>query len=685
MKIKKGKIIYIAIFVALLSFMYIGGVKVKAYSINDNKCDEYVYSTREEMANAFLIDFNYYCGLNVDYQSMQTKLDESIIAFEEPVYKFFNNQDMYSKWSWINNYFLASSSKYSLRVQTERVVNHQQDAVEYWVIALINMMQGNDLSTDENIGINFSNDDYKAYIKNNGYWIMIRYVLPDNSETIYDYTLSNSVKTDSIYLKNYYLIDSDVTIDYHDVFFTDNITNESLYIKSVKFTNSSTANDISTAPVVADGNSVTLTYTSDDEYNCFYVELAEKMRVTFDFVQDEKSFYSDYMWCEPGVKYSYIFPELPKTAIDKLEYYYTNSYYKYLAGNGVLYSINDIFTFTCVADTKYYIFKIDISSEIKKIIVNYHNKQGEIVEQNMNFISWGLFFGLLNEYEDLDVISLFDSSEFCDYEKIAIYYRETFVCKINSKKAFSSNGDEYMQAIISAVESSKIENSIVYVDFYVVHEDYYFGPSDMYKNISATLTPNDIKNLLANYYIDCDCYNSSNIEYDFSSYIGYADSNGKYPIYISINDKKYKFNVICTNKLNGSYYYNSTLYYSINNNLPVDKIVADFKLVGVLPNVSLSTRFNGTNQISQNFIDGSVIAPGTYSYLIDYDSTSGYSGSVTINLEISSAVNNTTSDPIVSKDEIIEIIATILSLVVVIALVIWIIKKMFPSKYRRHS
>ena len=109
---------------------------------------------------------------------------------------------MYSKWSWINNYFLASSSKYSLRVQTERVVNHQQDAVEYWVIALINMMQGNDLSIDENIGINFSTDDYKAYIKNNGYWIMIRYVLPDNSETIYDYTLSNSVKTDSIYLKN---------------------------------------------------------------------------------------------------------------------------------------------------------------------------------------------------------------------------------------------------------------------------------------------------------------------------------------------------------------------------------------------------------------------------------------------------------------------------------------------------
>lgn len=684
MKIKKGIIIYIAIFVALLSFMHIGGVKVKAYSINDNKCDEYVYSTREEMANSFLIDFNYYCGLNVDYESMQAKLDESIIAFEEPVYKFFNNQDMYSKWSWINNYFLASSSKYSLRVQTERVVNHEQDAVEYWVIALINMMQGNDLSTDENIGINFSTDDYKAYIKNNGYWIMIRYVLPDNSETIYDYTLSNSVKTDSIYLKNYYLIDSDVTIDYHDGFFTDNIINESLYIKSVKFTNSSTANDISTAPVIPDGNSVTLTYTSDDEYNCFYVELAEKMRVTFDFVQDEKSLYSDYMWCEPGVKYSYIVPELPKTAIDKLENYYTNSYYKYVCENGI-YLINDTFTFTCVANIKNYLFDINIYSEIKEIIINYHNKQGEIVAQTMPFMSWEIFFGILNEWKDSDVITLFDSSEFCDYEKIAIYYLETFVCIINSKKAFSSNGDEYKQAIISAVESSIIENSSIYVDFYVVHEDYYFGPSDMYKNTSATLTPNDIKNLLANYYIDCDCYNSSNIEYDFSSYIGYADSNGKYPIYISITDKKYKFNVICTNKLNGSYYYNSTLYYSINNNLPVDKIVADFKLVGVLPNVSLSTRFNGTNQISQNFIDGSVIAPGTYSYLIDYDSTSGYSGSVTINLEISSAVNNTTSDPIVSKDEIIEIIATILSLVVVIALVIWIIKKMFPSKYRRHS
>lgn len=684
MKIKKEIIIYIAIFVALLSFMYIGGVKVKAYSINDNKCDEYVYSTREEMANAFLIDFNYYCGLNVDYESMQTKLDESIIAFEEPVYKFFNNQDMYTKWSWINNYFLASSSKYSLRVQTERVVNHQQDAVEYWVIALINMMQGNDLSTDENIGINFSTDDYKAYIKNNGYWIMIRYVLPDNSETIYDYTLSNSVKVDSIYLKNYYLIDSDVTIDYHDVFFTDNITNESLYIKSVKFTNSSTANDISTAQVVADGNSVTLTYTSDDEYNCFYVELAEKMRVTFDFVQDEKSFYSDYMWCEPGVKYSYILPELPKTAIDKLENYYTNSYYKYVCDNGI-YLINDTFTFTCVANIKNYLFDINIYSEIKEIIIKYHNKQGGIVEQTMPFISWEILFGILNEWEDFDVITLFDSSEFCDYEKIAIYYLETFVYKINSKKAFSSNGDEYKQAFISAVESSKIENSSIYVDFYVVHEDYYFGPSDMYKNTSATLTPNDIKNLLANYYIDCDCYNSSNIDYDFSSYIGYADSNGKYPIYISIIDKKYKFNVICTNKLNGNYYYNSTLYYSINNNLPVDKIVADLKLVGVLPNVSLSTRFNGTNQISQNFIDGSVIAPGTYSYLIDYDSTSGYSGSVTINLEISLAVNNTTSDPIVSKDEVIEIIATILSLFVVIALVIWIIKKMFPSKYRRHS
>lgn len=685
MKIKKGIIIYIAIFVALLSFMHIGGVKVKAYSINDNKCDEYVYSTREEMANSFLIDFNYYCGLNVDYESMQAKLDESIIAFEEPVYKFFNNQDMYSKWSWINNYFLASSSKYSLRVQTERVVNHEQDAVEYWVIALINMMQGNDLSTDENIGINFSTDDYKAYIKNNGYWIMIRYVLPDNSETIYDYTLSNSVKTDSIYLKNYYLIDSDVTIDYHDGFFTDNIINESLYIKSVKFTNSSTANDISTAPVIPDGNSVTLTYTSDDEYNCFYVELAEKMRVTFDFVQDEKSLYSDYMWCEPGVKYSYIVPELPKTAIDKLENYYTNSYYKYVCENGI-YLINDTFTFTCVANIKNYLFDINIYSEIKEIIINYHNKQGEIVAQTMPFMSWEIFFGILNEWKDSDVITLFDSSEFCYYEKIAIYYLETFVCKINSKKAFSSNGDEYKQAIISAVESSIIENSSIYVDFYVVHEDYYFGPSDMYKNTSATLTPNDIKNLLANYYIDCDCYNSSNIEYDFSSYIGYADSNGKYPIYISINDKKYKFNVICTNKLNGSYYYNSTLYYSINNNLPVDKIVADFKLVGVLPNVSLSTRFNGTNQISQNFIDGSVIAPGTYSYLIDYDSTSGYSGSVTINLEISSAVNNTTSDPIEdAKDEIIEIIATMLSLVVVIALVIWIIKKMFPSKYRRHS
>lgn len=685
MKIKKGIIIYIAIFVALLSFMHIGGVKVKAYSINDNKCDEYVYSTREEMANAFLIDFNYYCGLNVDYESMQAKLDESIIAFEEPVYKFFNNQDMYSKWSWINNYFLASSSKYSLRVQTERVVNHQQDAVEYWVIALINMMQGNDLSTDENIGINFSTDDYKAYIKNNGYWIMIRYVLPDNSETIYDYTLSNSVKTDSIYLKNYYLIDSDVTIDYHDVFFTDNIINESLYIKSVKFTNSSTANDISTAPVISDGNSVTLTYTSDNEYNCFYVELAEKMRVTFDFVQDEKSLYSDYMWCEPGVKYSYIFSELPKTAIDKLENYYTNSYYKYLASTSGLYSINDTFTFTCVSNEKNYIFDINIYSEIKELIINYHRKQGKVTVDTLPFISWESLFGIFDTMKDSDVVDSFGSSNFCDYDKFAIYYQDTFVCKVNSKKAFSSNGDEYKQAIISAVESSKIENSSIYFDFYVVHEDYYFGPSDMYKNTSATLTPNDIKNLLANYYIDCDCYNSSNIEYDFSSYIGYADSNGKYPIYISINDKKYKFNVICTNKLNGSYYYNSTLYYSINNNLPVDKIVADFKLVGVLPNVSLSTRFNGTNQISQNFIDGSVIAPGTYSYLIDYDSTSGYSGSVTINLEISSAVNNTTSDPIVSKDEIIEIIATILSLVVVIALVIWIIKKMFPSKYRRHS
>lgn len=684
MKIKNKIIIYCAILIALISLVNIRGVK--AYSIYDSRCDEYNYSTREEMASTFIADFNYFCGLGLTYESMLTKLNENVTAFEEPIYNFFNNQDMQLKWSWINNYFLASSNKYSLRVQTQRVVDHEKDAVEYWVIALINLMQGNDLSSNENIGIDFSKDTYKSYIKNDGYWIMIRYLLPNNSDTIYDYTYDNSVKSECIYMKNFYLINSELYIDYHDIFFTENIKNDKLFIKSIKFTNASTPNDVSNATVVSNGTTVDLTYTSDDEYNCFYVVLDEKRRVDFEFVQNDISIYSDYIWCEPGSSYEYMLPELPISSINKLEDYYTNSYYIY-SNRSTNFKANSVFNFEAsTARSITYKFDIVINSRIEGLIIDYHKKNGSIEAfDRLGFFSWQLFFSALYELTDSDVIEMFQSESFCEHEKIGIYYRNKLVYKINSKKAFSSNGKDFEQALITAVESSQLEDTILHIDFYVMHDDFYYGPTFMYKNTSAIFTPNDIKNMLASFYLDCECYNSSNIEYDFSSYIGYADSNGKYPIYISVKNQQYKFEVICTNKINGDYYFNSTLGYSISNNLTVDQIVNDLKKVGILPNVALNTRFNGINQLSQNYIDGVLIAPGAYSFVVDYDSTSGYFGSVSVNLDVSSAVSNTTSDPVVSKDEIIEIIATILATIVVLSLVVWIVKKLLFTKSRRHS
>ena len=107
------------------------------------------------------------------------------------------------------------------------------------------------------------------------------------------------------------------------------------------------------------------------------------------------------------------------------------------------------------------------------------------------------------------------------------------------------------------------------------------------------------------------------------------------------------------------------------------------KKVSLLPSTNLSTQFTGKNESSSNFLSGKNNQVGTYSYVVDYESATGESGSTQVFLDILEAKVFTTDDPIPEeKDykEIIENIIAILIMVVIVFIICWLL---FGKRKRR--
>lgn len=336
---------------------------------------------------------------------------------------------------------------------------------------------------------------------------------------------------------------------------------------------------------------------------------------------------------------------------------YTDEAYTYnILDNGLS---SDFATYkqdiTWTTDTKHYYVKV------KRILGIKYFYQDVIIKQDNTFTF----------YTDLWNMETIDTSSFCSYEHLYMYCKDKDL-SIAKLKDVHELEDIYMKSI------QKLEDSFyVEVEIKKEHDPFYHGESVMYKNSLGFLNPREIETMLEENILTC--IHTLTHEYKDISYVGNGTKHGTYEYSIVFeNGLIQKIKIIVTDKIYSDYIYGNHLYFPINEKLSNEEIVKDLKTIGLLPNTNLSTQFVGTNEASSNYLSGKTSEVGLYSYTVDYESTTGESGTTQVYLKVLQAKSYTTEDetPSTSWKE------WVIPIVVIIA-IIFVLYLIFGKRRRR--
>ena len=296
------------------------------------------------------------------------------------------------------------------------------------------------------------------------------------------------------------------------------------------------------------------------------------------------------------------------------------------------YSVGDTITLSTDNLDNFYINEIYVSIDTYfKGIKYYYNNQ---LVHTQNATSWNI------EYWNLETI---DKTDLCSFEHLILIPKleEINISKLTTLDELRLGYESYYRDILKqSCDSDYFAELVVTTE----HDDFYYGPTIIYKNINSYLLPEDIEKMLSQNIVNC----NHSITYDFEDvdYIGNASTSGSYQYKLIVNDTEYVINIVVTKNINASYIYGKDLYFPVNGKLSTNQIVSDLKKVGLIENTNLSTRFIAKNESSSKYLTEETIAPGIYNYTINYQSTNGINGEIDINLNVLNAMDFTTDDPI---------------------------------------
>ena len=266
-----------------------------------------------------------------------------------------------------------------------------------------------------------------------------------------------------------------------------------------------------------------------------------------------------------------------------------------------------------------------------KGIKYYYNNE---LVYTQNATSWDI------EFWNLETI---DKTDLCSFENLILVpkLKEINISQLTSIDELRIGYENYYRDIL---KQDCNENYFAEVVVTTEHDDFYYGPTIIYKNISSYLLPEDIENLISQNIVNC----KHSIIYEFEDvdYIGNASTSGSYQYKLKMNDKEYIIQIVVTKNINSSYIYGKDLYFPVNSKLSTNQIVSDLKKVGLIENTNLSTRFIAKNESSSKYLTEQIINPGIYNYTINYQSTNGINGEIDVNLNVLNAMDFTTDDPI---------------------------------------
>lgn len=296
------------------------------------------------------------------------------------------------------------------------------------------------------------------------------------------------------------------------------------------------------------------------------------------------------------------------------------------------YSVGDTITLSTDDLDTFYVNEIYVSIDTHFKGIKYYYNNELVYTQNAT--SWDI------EYWNLESI---DKTDLCSFEHLILIpkLKEINISKLTTLDELRLGYESYYRDILKQdCDSDYFAEVVVTTE----HDDFYYGPTIIYKNISSYLLPEDIEKMLSQNIVNC----NHSITYDFEDidYIGNASTSGSYQYKLKMNDKEYIIQIVVTKNINSSYIFGKDLYFPVNSKLSTNQIVSDLKKVGLIENTNLSTRFIAKNESSSKYLTEETIAPGIYNYTINYQSTNGINGEIDINLNVLNAMDFTTDDPI---------------------------------------
>lgn len=299
------------------------------------------------------------------------------------------------------------------------------------------------------------------------------------------------------------------------------------------------------------------------------------------------------------------------------------------------YSVGDTITLSTDNLDNFYINEIYVSLDTYFKGIKYYYNNELVYTQNAT--SWDI------EYWNLESI---DKTDLCSFEHLILIpkLKEINISKLTTLDELRIGYETYYRDVLKeSCDSDYFAEVVVTTE----HDDFYYGPTIIYKNISSYLLPEDIENLISQNIVNCK--HSITYEFEDVDYIGNASTSGSYQYKLKMNDKEYIIQIVVTKNINSAYIFGKDLYFPVNAKLSTNQIVSDLKKVGLIENTNLSTRFIAKNESSSKYLTEETIAPGIYNYSINYQSTNGINGEIDVNLNVLNAMDFTTDDPIDSS------------------------------------